>query len=90
MAKKSSQVNPGETAKPTSAAAVIAALAAVTLAVPNLSITRWESKLEIMVPPEIIMDTIPALPTGTANSRCIMGQDEPSSESGSPKLINAT
>ena len=42
-----------------------------------------------MVPPEMIIVTIPAYEIGTPNCGCMTGHADPSSESGSPKLINA-
>jgi hypothetical protein len=71
-----------------SAAAVIDALAAVTMPVPKRPITFALNMLEITVPPQVITEAYPA--TGTGTSRClyIEGRAEPRKESGSPRLIN--
>ena len=44
----------------------------------------------MIVPPQIIMDTIPALENPTDKSVCITGHAEPNNESGNPKpmMIN--
>jgi hypothetical protein len=61
----------------------------VTFAVPNFLIITPLSKLERIVPNEIVMDMIPAALKGTPKSLRITGQAEPSKESGNPKLMNA-
>ena len=66
-----------------------ATLTAVTTPVPNFLVRRSESRLERMVPPEMIMVTTPAKEAGTPNCGWITGHAEPSRESGSPRLINA-
>jgi len=42
-----------------------------------------------MVPPAIIIDIMPAKETGTSSTGYMVGQAEPRSASGSPKLIKA-
>jgi hypothetical protein len=44
-------------------------------------------RLEKIVPPAIIMETMPANDRGTLNAVLITGQAEPNSESGKPRLI---
>ena len=43
---------------------------------------------EIIVINDIAIETYPAYDDGTPNATCIVGQPEPRSESGSPRLIN--
>ena len=71
------------------AAAVSSTLTAVTAPVPNLRVKKSEARLETMVPAAMIMETAPAAETEAPNSTCMTGQAEPSSESGSPRLIKA-
>ena len=61
----------------------------VSLPVPNRCINLPLNKLEIIVPPQTIIDIIPALENPTDKSACITGHAEPNNESGNPKLINA-
>ena len=75
--------------KPNSAAAVRNTLAAVTTPVPNFLTLRSDSRLDRIVPPEIIMETMPTEESGTPKTCCIAGQPAPSRESGSPRLIKA-
>ena len=64
-------------------------LATVTIRVPNFRVSLSEKRLEIIVPPEIIIVIMPIKETGTPNSRCITGHPDPRSESGKPRLIKA-
>ena len=64
-------------------------LATVTTCVPNLRVSLSEKRLDTMVPPEMIMEIIPINEMGTFRSSCMTGHPEPSSESGSPRLIKA-
>jgi hypothetical protein len=75
--------------KPIKAIAVRKTLIAVTLLVPNFFVILSDIRLEIMVPPDIIIDSIPINDIETPISWCITGQAEPSNESGNPKLIKA-
>ena len=77
------------TEKPKSAAAVIATLAAVTAPVPNRRVSLSLCRLETIVPSAMIMEMMPAYESGTPNSVFIVGQAEPSRESGRPRLIKA-
>ena len=74
---------------PSKAIAVRKTLAVVTILVPNLLVSLYENKLERIVPPEITMDIIPINEIEAPISRYIIGQADPKSESGNPKLINA-
>ena len=78
-----------ESQNPNSPSAVSAVLAAVTAQVPNFLVTLSETRLEIIVPPDIVIEIMPIYDTGTPSSACITGQPEPSSESGRPRLMNA-
>ena len=78
-----------ETEKPNSAAAVMATLRAVTFPVPSARVSRSLFRLETMVPSEMIMERIPAQDTGTPSSGYMVGQADPSRESGRPRLIKA-
>ena len=62
-------------------------LTAVTTPEPKRRVSRSLSRLETMVPTAMIMETPPAKESGTPNSPYTVGQAEPSSESGSPRLI---
>ena len=44
---------------------------------------------DIIVMNDMVMETYPAYDEGTPRSVCIAGQPDPSSESGSPRLMNA-
>jgi hypothetical protein len=61
----------------------------VTKPVPNFLINLSLNRLDIIVPPDIIIETIPAYEMGTFIFGYIDGQAEPRSESGSPRLIKA-
>jgi len=74
---------------PRRATAVIATLMEVTSPVPNFRVKRSDMRLAAIVPPEIIMETIPANDSGTLNESFIAGHAEPSNESGKPRLTNA-
>ena len=76
--------------KPNKAIAVRNTLTTVTIRVPNFLVSLSDRILEIIVPPEMTMETIPIKEIGTFRSLCITGQPEPRSESGSPRLIKAT
>jgi hypothetical protein len=78
-----------DTEKPNSASAVIPTLIAVTGPVPSFLVRRSDMRLEKIVPPAIIMETIPANDRGTLNAVLITGQAEPNNESGKPRLIKA-
>ena len=75
--------------KPKSAAAVSSTLMAVTLPVPSLRVSASLISAETTVPTAIIMDITPAYETGTPNCTYMLGQAEPSSASGRPRLMNA-
>jgi hypothetical protein len=79
----------GANENPKRAAAVIATLAAVTVPVLNLARILLDEKLDMIVPPLIVMARYPAMATGASSPDLIAGQALPRSESGSPKLINA-
>ena len=64
-------------------------LVMVTVLVPKRLVRRSDISPEIIVPPEIIMETNPMYEIGTLKAACIVGHAEPSSESGSPRLIKA-
>ena len=64
-------------------------LAAVTLPGPNRLVIRLLWRLDMMVPKQMIMETIPARETGTPSSPYIDGQAAPRRESGRPRLMNA-
>ena len=53
----------------------------------NLRIIRGLSRAEMIVMKEIVIETYPAQEDGTPKASCIVGQPEPSRESGSPRLI---
>ena len=78
-----------ENEKPNRATAVRNTLAAVTRPVPNRFTMRSDKRLDRMVPPEMIMETMPTEESGTPKAGCIAGQPEPSSESGRPRLMKA-
>lgn len=75
--------------KPISAAAVRNTLISVTICVLSFRVKRSDIRLEHMVPPDIIMDTMPILEMGTPNIWRMAGQAAPNRESGRPRLINA-
>ena len=85
----SSTQNESVTENPSSAAAVMATLTAVTLPAPKRWVRRSEARLETMVPLAIRTVRKPANETGTPRSWCITGHPEPTSESGSPRLMKA-
>ena len=60
-----------------------------SIAVPKRRVSRSDSRLDTMVPPAMIIEITPAKESGAPNCSCISGQAEPSSESGSPRLIKA-
>jgi len=72
-----------------SAMAVIATLTSVTAPEPNRLITRSLIRLERIVPPDIIIEIIPALSIDTPKPLYMDGHALPNRESGNPKLINA-
>ena len=78
-----------ETEKPKRAAAVMATLTAVTSPGPKRRVTRSLARAEMTVQADIIMDIIPAKETGTPSWGYMLGQAEPSRESGRPRLIKA-
>lgn len=78
-----------ENEKPNSAATVNNTLVTVTVRVPNLCVSLSDKRLETIVPPDITMEIIPINETDTPSSVCMTGQPAPSSESGSPRLMNA-
>ena len=53
----------------------------------NLRISRGLIKAERIVIKEIVMETYPAQDDGTPKADCMVGQPEPSRESGRPRLI---
>ena len=67
----------------------IKTLIVVTHFVPNLLVSLWDSKLDIIVETDTTIDIMPISEIETSISWCIMGQADPNNESGSPKLINA-
>ena len=89
MAHRQSIQNCVEMENPNSAAAVIPTLMAVTLPVPRVRVSRSLCRLERMVPSEMIMERMPAQETGTPSSGYMVGQADPSRESGRPRLIKA-
>lgn len=64
-------------------------LTVVTILVPNRFVSRSDIRLEQIVPPEIIIETMPIYEIGTSKEILSAGQAEPRRESGSPRLINA-
>lgn len=79
----------GAMENPSSATAVRKQLNNVILPVPRRSTILLLNRLDTMVPPAMIMDTIPAEPRDEPISGQITGHAEPSKESGSPRLIKA-
>ena len=77
-----------EIENPKSEIAVIVVLTAVTTEVENLFMSFVESKLDIIVPNDIIMVIKLAQETGKDNSCEIPGQAAPKRESGIPKPMN--
>ena len=73
---------------PNRAIAVVRTLIAVTSPAPSFLVILSESKLDTTVPAEIIIETIPAYDSCALRSVTIIGQAEPSKESGKPRLIN--
>jgi len=69
--------------------AVIATLTNVTIPVPKRLIHRSLIRLEKIVPPDIIIESIPALSIDTPKPIYMDGHALPKRESGKPKLINA-
>jgi hypothetical protein len=61
----------------------------VILPVPKRFINLALNRLEIIVPPQISIDIIPALEVPTDKSDCITGQAAPRRESGKPRLMKA-
>ena len=76
--------------KPAKAAAVNATETAVTLPAPNFNVIRSESSAETIVNMEITAEMPPAHATGTFRFWLMVGHADPSSESGNPRLTNAT
>ena len=72
---------------PKRAVAVRRTLIAVTGPVPSFRFILSESKLDMIVPAEIIIEIIPAIERVAEKSFDIIGHAEPSKESGSPRLI---
>ena len=68
----------------------MATLIAVTKPVPNFLVSLSLNKLDVIVPPLIIMEIIPAYDNGAENSTRMTGHAAPNSESGKPKLIKLT
>ena len=68
---------------------VMNTLITVTIRVPSFLLNLSDIRLDTIVPPDITIDTMPIYDTGTPSSRCMTGQPEPRSESGSPRLIKA-
>ena len=64
-------------------------LITVTIRVPSFLLSLSDIRLDTIVPPDMAMDTMPIYDIGTPSSRCMTGQPEPRSESGSPRLIKA-
>lgn len=89
MAHRHTIQNEPEIENPSSAAAVIPTLTAVTTPAPNRRVARSEARLERMVPPAMIIVMMLANPTGTPRSRCMTGQPDPTRESGRPRLMKA-
>lgn len=89
MAHRHSIQNDPENEKPTSAAAVIATLIAVTSPTPKRRVSRSDIRLDTMVPPAMIIVMNPANQSGTPRSACIAGHPEPTRESGRPRLTKA-
>jgi hypothetical protein len=79
----------GAKEKPNKAPAVISTLTIVTFPVPNLRSTFPLNRLDIMVPPETVIEIIPAVAKDSFKSSRITGQVTPNKESGNPRLINA-
>ena len=75
--------------KPSSASAVRSTLSAVTSPAPSLRVSRSLCRLDTTVPRAMMVEMTPAQETGTPNPACMLGHADPSSESGSPKLMNA-
>jgi len=78
------------TENPMRATAVIPMLFDVTRPVPSFRFNRSGRRLERIVPPAMIIETMPAKDRGTANTSPITGQAEPGRESGKPRLTKAT
>ena len=74
--------------KPNRAAALRNTLATVTPLVVKRAVSRSDRRLEQMVPPVMIMETMPAAERGWSKTRRMVGQPEPSRESGRPRLMN--
>lgn len=89
MANTTSIQNRLETENPSRATAVRNTLATVTTRVPSFRVSRSDRRLDMTVPPDMIMETIPMKEMGTFSAACMTGHPEPSSESGSPRLIKA-
>jgi hypothetical protein len=67
----------------------MATLTAVTVPVENLARILLDKKLDMIVPIHIVIERYPATATGASNPARMTGQALPSSESGSPRLMNA-
>ena len=89
MAQRQSWQKLPESEKPSSAAAVMPTLMAVTRPVPSRSVSRSLARLERIVPSAMIIETAPAYESGAPRSSCMAGQAAPSSESGRPRLMKA-
>ena len=67
----------------------MAVLTAVTRPVPKRRTIRADMRLDTMVPAEQTIDTAPAMGSAAPSSTRMVGHAAPSSESGSPREINA-
>jgi len=78
-----------EKEKPNNATTVRKTLITVTTFVESFLVSLSEKRLDTIVPPEIIIVTIPIYDVATPMSACMTGQPDPKSESGRPRLMNA-
>ena len=89
MAHRQSCQNAVEKENPNSAAAVSATLHAVTRPGPNRAVRRSLARLEVMVPRQMMTDTIPAQDSCAPSWGYMDGHAAPSRESGRPRLMKA-
>jgi len=89
MAHRQSCQNAVLVEKPSSAAAVMPTLMAVTLPGPRRAVRASLARLEMTVPAEMIMDTPPAQDRPAPKPWYMLGQAAPSRASGRPRLIKA-
>ena len=89
MAQRKSIHAPGTSEMPSRPAAVISTLTAVTLPTPKRVMSRLEARLDTTVPAETTIEMYPASDSGAPSSACMTGHALPSTESGSPRLMNA-